>query len=96
MNCVFCQLTQVQYENETIKIFKALNPEAPVHYLIVPKVHIENFPESDFKYLQSAILGVRYMVEKYHLSSYRLVMNNHAPFQTVFHAHLHLLSNKLL
>ena len=46
--CVFCEIvsgnipsTKV-YEDDQILAFKDLNPVAPVHFLVVPKAHIEN------------------------------------------------------
>ena len=48
-NCIFCKIingdfgTEFVYENEHVVVFKDINPKAPVHLLVVPKVHVRTF-----------------------------------------------------
>ena len=47
-DCIFCKIvngktdTKILYENETLVVFKDINPHAPVHLLVVPKKHIRS------------------------------------------------------
>lgn len=47
-DCIFCKIARkeipstVVYEDELMLVFKDLNPVAPVHYLMIPKVHIQS------------------------------------------------------
>ena len=51
MDCLFCKIisgdipSQKVYESETVVAFKDINPQAPVHILIIPKFHIESLAE---------------------------------------------------
>ena len=52
-DCIFCKIangeipTKLVYEDDKVAAFKDLNPEAPVHILIVPKAHIKSALELD-------------------------------------------------
>ncbi len=107
MDCLFCKIiagdipsTKV-YENDKVLAFKDINPMAPVHILIIPKVHIEgaNALDSDNVGVVSDImLTARRIAEELGLSEgWRLVTNvgEHGG-QTVKHLHFHLLGGKKL
>ena len=54
MDCLFCKIANGEigsliYENEFVAAFDDLNPQAPVHTLIVPKKHIENIENLNFE-----------------------------------------------
>ena len=50
-DCLFCNIIQkkisadIVFENETILAFKDIQPQAPIHILIIPKVHISSLSE---------------------------------------------------
>jgi histidine triad (HIT) family protein len=107
-DCLFCKITagemetEFVYQDENVVVFKDLNPQAPVHLLIVPKKHI-----SDLNNLQSEdneLIGHIYqvagkMAAKYEVadSGYRLVSNcGDDGGQTVYHIHFHLLGGREL
>lgn len=107
-DCLFCKITagemetEFVYQDENVVVFKDLNPQAPVHLLIVPKKHI-----SDLNNLQSEdneLIGHIYqvagkMAAKYEVadSGYRLVSNcGDDGGQTVYHIHFHLLGGRQL
>ncbi|MGM0498671.1 MAG: histidine triad nucleotide-binding protein [Bacillota bacterium] len=107
-DCLFCKIaagemeTEFVYQDEKVVAFKDLNPQAPVHLLIVPKKHI-----SDLNNLQSEdneLIGHIYqvagkMAAKYEIadSGYRLVSNcGDDGGQTVYHIHFHLLGGRQL
>ena len=86
----------IVYETEEVLAFRDINPQAPVHVLIIPKAHIRtvNGIEQD----QAELIGKLYLAAKEIARNenladegYRLVMNcNRAAGQLVFHIHLHL------
>jgi histidine triad (HIT) family protein len=105
-DCIFCRIAQKQvastcvYEDEEVYAFKDLNPQAPVHVLIIPKVHItdvaalqEQHDTLAGKLLRTGAQIAREMgIER---TGYRLVANvgPHAG-QSVFHLHIHLLGGR--
>ncbi|MBR9906702.1 histidine triad nucleotide-binding protein [Pseudidiomarina donghaiensis] len=88
----------IVYEDELSLAFKDINPQAPVHVLIIPKKHIatiNDIEESDRElighlYVVAARLAQQYGFAK---DGYRVVMNcNEDGGQSVYHIHLHLLA----
>jgi len=106
MHCIFCKIIKKElpsagvYEDERVYAFEDINPQAPVHTLIVPKKHIPTILDASEE--DSDLIGHMFQVanriarqkgiaEK----GFRLVMNcNHEAGQTVFHIHLHLLGGR--
>ena len=101
--CLFCRIISKQipanivYEDDQVVAFKDITPQAPLHLLLVPRVHIPSLNE--LTPAQSAVLGHIALVAKdltktagIDASGWRLVTNcgAHAG-QTVFHLHVHLL-----
>ena len=107
MDCVFCKIisgeipSEKVYESENVVAFKDINPMAPVHILIIPKVHIEgaNTLDADNVGVVSEImLAARQLAESFNLDNgWRLVTNvGEDGGQTVKHLHFHLLGGKKL
>lgn len=107
MDCVFCKIisgeipSEKVYESENVVAFKDINPMAPVHILIIPKVHIEgaNALDADNVGIVSEImLAARQLAESFNLDNgWRLVTNvGEDGGQTVKHLHFHLLGGKKL
>mgnify|MGYP001162860328 CR=1 FL=1 len=107
-DCLFCKIINGEipskkvYEDEEIYAFEDINPNAPVHVLIVPKAHISSANELNEE--NAAIIPKIYLTAKKLAkelgiaeSGYRIV-NNCGPDggQTVFHLHFHLLGGKTL
>ncbi|MDY0222072.1 MAG: HIT domain-containing protein [Desulfobacterium sp.] len=67
-DCLFCKIatrkipSQFLYEDDAIVVFRDINPEAPVHLLIVPKQHIRSV--NDLTVGDQAIVGKLFMVAK--------------------------------
>jgi len=101
-DCQFCKIvngdtsTQFLYENDTLVVFKDINPHAPVHLLIVPKKHIRSINDltQDDKNIVSEMITIaRDMAKKESISSsgYKLFFNvERGGGQLIFHLHLHL------
>ncbi len=91
---------EIVYENDDVLAFRDINPQAPVHILIIPKVHIRTV--NDIRPEHVELLGKLYLAakeiareENLAEDGYRLVMNcNRAAGQVVFHIHLHLLGGR--
>lgn len=106
MDCLFCRIvkreipSQIVFENERVLAFRDINPQAPVHILIIPKKHIPGL--NDITPEDSALLGemqniARSLAEKENISvdGYRLVANcGPAAGQAVAHLHYHLLGGR--
>jgi histidine triad (HIT) family protein len=102
-NCLFCQIangetsTEILFENDTLVVFKDINPAAPVHLLIVPKRHIRSIndlSEVDRPILSDLLMTARGMAERHGVaeSGYRLFINvERGGGQVIFHLHLHLI-----
>jgi len=81
-------------------VFRDINPQAPVHLLVVPKRHIATL--NDLRVEDSALLGEMLLTAQRVTqqagitdAGYRLVMNCNADGgQTVFHLHMHLLGGR--
>ncbi len=92
----------IVYEDEQSLAFKDINPQAPVHLLIIPKKEIATI--NDLEEGDSELVGHLFLVAKklaremgFDDDGYRVVMNcNEQAGQTVFHIHLHLLAGKPL
>ena len=106
MTCVFCQIAAGQQpakivcEDELAIAFRDINPQAPVHILIVPRVHIggplsvdgDNAPLIGHLVAMAAQVAEREGIAG---SGYRLVLNQGRDGgQSVYHIHLHLLGGR--
>jgi histidine triad (HIT) family protein len=105
-DCIFCRIankeipSQIVYEDEQCVAFRDLNPQAPVHVLIIPRQHIVNVLASGAEdktllgHLQWAACEVARRLNVAE-SGIRLVVNtNRDGGQTVDHLHLHLLGGR--
>jgi len=107
-NCLFCRISakkitaNIIYEDSEAVAFNDINPQAPVHVLIVPKKHIstslditdeDNVLIGHLLRLAAKIAKEKGIAER----GFRLVLNTNAEAgQSVFHIHLHLLGGRQL
>jgi histidine triad (HIT) family protein len=91
---------EIVYETEDVLAFRDINPQAPVHIVVIPKEHIETV--DDLTQAHEGIAGKLLLAatqiarsEGIDDTGYRLVMNckGHGG-QTVFHIHMHLLGGR--
>jgi histidine triad (HIT) family protein len=104
--CLFCKIVakeipaDVIWESESALAFRDINPQAPMHVLVIPRRHIatiNDLADSDSKTVGELFLAAKAIAAKEGLAEdgYRVVMNcNAAAGQTVFHMHLHLLGGR--
>ena len=91
---------QVVYETDDVLAFRDINPQAPLHVLIVPKRRIRTINDiepGDEELVGKLFSAARNIAKAAGMeeAGYRVVMNcNEAAGQTVFHIHLHLLGGR--
>ena len=91
---------KIVYEDDLATAFEDVNPQAPVHILIVPKKHIpeiHSMTADDKDIVGHLFLTAQKIADEkgLHEKGYRMVINNGAGVgQTVFHIHLHILSGR--
>ena len=90
---------EIIYEDDVSIVIEDINPQAPVHVLIIPNKEIAKVSESeesDKELLGHLLLVSKKIADKYNLNdNYRLVINNGADAgQSVFHIHVHLLGGR--
>ncbi|WP_028314890.1 histidine triad nucleotide-binding protein [Desulfatibacillum aliphaticivorans] len=102
-DCIFCKIVvkespaDIVYENDKLVVFKDINPEAPVHLLVVPKKHIRsvNDIEPEDQTLVGEMVAAAKLVaaqKGINESGYNLLFNvERGGGQIIFHLHLHLL-----
>ena len=103
-DCIFCKIanheipTEPVFENDKVIAFNDLNPQAPVHILVIPKKHIASLCEiEDLSIMQDLTDAVQSITKEKKITSYRTVINTGSEAgQTVFHLHLHILAGRPL
>ena len=105
-SCLFCRIirkeipAKIVAENEDCVAFRDINPQAPVHILVVPRAHIPSLNEvTDPKVVGTLTRLASELARREGVaeSGYRVVFNTNADAgQTVFHLHLHLLGGRKL
>ena len=105
-DCLFCKIIKGQipsekiFENEKVFAFKDIQPQAPHHYLIIPKFHTDSLAHlPDFNILVDMFRAADQIAQEkgFKETGYRSVINTgEEGGQTVFHLHLHVLAgNKM-
>lgn len=103
-NCVFCKIARgeipakIVAESAACIAFRDLNPEAPVHVLVIPREHVASLNEVKSPQVYADVMSLAVEVarqEKISESGYRVVFNtNSNGGQTVFHLHAHVLGGR--
>ncbi|WP_028583593.1 histidine triad nucleotide-binding protein [Desulfogranum mediterraneum] len=103
-NCLFCKIIAGEipadklYEDEEVIAFRDIAPQAPVHFLVIPKKHIQG-PAAVAREDEELIgrlmrIGAKIAAQE-GLSHYRVVFNNgEQAGQSVFHIHMHILGGR--
>ena len=105
-SCLFCRIVRREIpatliaETEDCVAFRDINPQAPVHVLVIPRAHVPSLNDAtDPELVGKLALLAAEIAEKEGIaaSGYRTVINTNADAgQTVFHIHLHLLGGRRL
>ncbi len=105
-DCLFCKISAGEipaeklYEDDEMLAFRDIAPQAPVHFLVIPKKHIQdpaNVGEED-EALIGRMMRIGSLVAKENgITDFRLIYNNGLEAgQTVFHIHMHVLGGRSL
>lgn len=99
--CVFCEIiagnipTTKVYEDEKCLAFKDQSPQAPVHVLVVPKIHVASMNEvtpENSAYVAHIFEMIQKIAASQGITSYRVIANcGEDAGQTVQHLHFHIL-----
>lgn len=105
-DCIFCRIIQGEipsnnvYEDDLIFAFEDINPQAPTHILIIPKVHYASLlelPEHESDLLGHILNKIREIARERGLdkTGFRIVLNTGRDSgQEVFHIHFHLFGGR--
>lgn len=104
--CIFCKIIKKEipaaiiYEDDQLLAFNDINPQAPVHILVIPKKHAAGIADfSDAKVLSQMFELMKKLAKEKSLdqSGYRIVVNHGSDAgQAVAHLHFHLLGGRKL
>lgn len=104
-NCLFCKIINGDipadklYEDDEILAFRDIAPQAPVHFLVIPKKHIvgpRDVSDADQQLIGKMMQkGSELATQEGVGDAFRVVFNNGAKAgQTVFHIHMHILGGR--
>ena len=107
-DCVFCKIVRGEldaervYEDDYVLAFRDVNPQAPTHVLVVPKIHVATLTDLTPEHEALAgrmLLAAQRIARDEGLAGdgFRTVMNcNRMGGQTVFHIHMHVLGGRYM
>lgn len=104
MDCLFCKIASGEipskklYEDDKVCAFYDIDPQAPVHFLVIPKEHIASaaeLTEGNGAIAAHCLAVAAKLCKENHLESFRIVSNvGEQAGQSVFHLHFHVLSGR--
>ena len=107
-NCLFCRIVDGEipakkvHEDDDVVAFNDINPQAPIHVLVIPRRHIatlDDLTTDDALTIGTTLLRASEIARNLGLNAdgYRVVINNgEAAGQTVFHIHVHVIGGRRL
>jgi histidine triad (HIT) family protein len=105
-DCLFCRIVagdipaEIVASTDRAVAFRDVNPQAPLHALVVPRLHVANAGElaaAEPETVAELVAVGRRVATDAGFESLRLVFNTGAEAgQTVFHAHLHVLAGRVM
>jgi len=105
-DCLFCRIAkgevkaEVVYRTPSVVAIRDINPQAPVHVLVIPTEHVESLDDTaDPQFLGDLLVAAREVARQQRLDirGYRVVINTKAEAgQTVPHIHVHVLGGRAM
>lgn len=101
--CVFCRIAskklaaRIIYEDDNCLAFEDANPQAPVHFLVIPKKHIETFLDANSAIMGKLMTTAAELAQKKGIDSdgFRTLVNcGRYAGQSVYHLHVHVLGGR--
>ncbi len=103
-NCLFCKIVRGEipadklYEDDDLLAFRDIAPQAPVHFLVIPKKHVSgpsSVEAADEQLIGRLMRKGAEIAKKEGADHFRVVFNNgEQAGQTVFHIHMHILGGR--
>ena len=104
MDCIFCDIAnkktraKIVYETDEYIAFENINPQAPLHILLMPKEHIDKkmaISGADFQFWSNMMKEASNIIKKLELdkTGYQIV-NNGAGYHAIDHEHIHIMGGK--
>lgn len=105
-DCIFCKIinreisANIVFEDERMIAFNDINPQSPIHVLLIPKEHfasLKEIPDEKKDILSHLLLKARQIAQEKGIAKkgYRIVLNTERDSgQEVFHIHFHLLGGR--
>lgn len=103
-NCIFCKIvsrevqSDVVVEDKDVIVFKDIHPKAAIHWLIVPKKHIDSVKsvlQEDWPLVAEMVKRAAETAQKSGVSGYKLIFNvGREGGQIIDHLHMHLLAGE--
>ena len=102
--CIFCKVNaklipaQIIYEDDDVTAFYDIQPKAQVHFMLIPKEHIESMlvlQDHHLNLMGKIMLKANVLAQQLGLEGYKVQINTGVKGgQEVFHLHVHVLGNK--
>jgi len=104
-NCIFCKIVRGEifsrkvYEDDEVLAFHDINPVAPVHFMLIPKKHVDSLAQVDERHQQvlgkMLLLARRLAAEQGSPDGFRTIVNTgRVGRQDVLHVHMHVLGGR--
>ena len=103
-DCLFCKIaagdipSECLYQDDRVFVFKDIAPQAPVHFLVIPKEHIPSaacIDETNSALVAHVFEVIAHLAKEQGLESFRIVSNvGESAGQSVQHLHFHVLSGR--
>lgn len=105
-NCIFCKIvakevkSEIVYEDDKVVAFKDIDPQAPIHILVVPKKHIptlNDLNEEDYELISHVFKVIKKLSQDFEVENrgYRVVVNYlREAGQSIYHIHFHFLAGR--
>ncbi len=104
-DCIFCKIINkeipgsIVYENDNVLAFKDINPQAPIHIILVPKKHVTSIMEADSEISANITHAIKEIAKEQKIDKlgFRVITNcGKDAGQTVNHLHFHILAGTAL
>lgn len=104
-DCIFCKIVsgvipaKKIYEDDDVIVFNDIKPKAKIHFMIVPKLHVETLKDCDVSHQQllgRMLLLVPKLAREHGLEGFKTLINTgREGGQEVFHLHIHVFGGGL-
>lgn len=98
IDCIFCQViagkspSTCLYQDSEVMVIKDIYPQAPVHWIIVPKKHVSELLTADDTLVVHMMKVAKKIIRDEHIARYRVV-NNGKGAAVIDHLHIHVMGN---